>query len=107
MSTVLAPPGAPKVVHTATRTTDSRTALTRGLAEYVSEVEGEAADGRLLRLQRVFENWARPEDQAEYPSAIAYTTGPGMYEASRLTSYPSPDQQLPTPDGRYVISPAD
>jgi len=105
--TILVPPGAPKVVHTAMRTTDSRTALTRGLAEYVSEIRGEAEDGRELAFQRVFENWARPEDQAEYPSAIAYTTTPGTYDASRFTSIPSKDQQLPQPDGRYVITPAD
>jgi len=105
--TRLIAPGDPQPVHTAVRTTDSRTAITRGLAEYVLQVRGESENGRSLSFQKVFENWARPEDQAEYPSAIAYTTTMGTYDASRLTSFPSTSQQIPVPDGRYVVTPAD
>jgi len=105
--TRLVAPGDPQPVHTALRATDTRTALTRGLAEYVAGISGEAEDGRPLRFQAVFENWARPEDQAEYPSAIAYTTAPGIYDSSRFTSFPSQSQQIPEPDGRYVVTPAD
>jgi len=105
--TRLVSPGDAQPVHTAVKETDSRTALTRGLAEYVFTISGEAYHGARLRFQKVFENWATPEEQAEYPSAIVYTTTPGTYDSSGFTSIPSKDQQIPEPDGRYVITPAE
>ncbi len=92
---------------TAAKETDTRTAITRGLAEYISQFRAERPDGRILRFQKTFESWAEPEDVPEYPSAIAYTTTPGIYEASRLTPIPSSSARLPSPDKRYVMSPAE
>jgi hypothetical protein len=102
--TGLVPPKAGAPVHTAICETDSRTALTRGLAEYIAQLVREQDDGRELRFQRVFYNWADTEDVAEYPSAIAYTKAPGTYEVTGSAT-PSPTQRLADPDGRYVISP--
>jgi len=72
-------------VLTLNRETDARTALVRGLAEYVRELSIVAAGGRLCRFVKVLENWAEPESLAQYPSAVIYTTEAGTYDASTLT----------------------
>lgn len=99
----LVPLGAGATQHTAERETDSRTAITRALAEYVAQVRGETSSGRDLRFIATFEDWAEPETEIRYPSAIAYTTSPGVYEAAGLTSFPNEAQKLPPPDNRYVV----
>ncbi len=92
---------------TARRDSDTRTALTRGLAEYISSVVVEREDGRKLRFQKVFSSWAEPEEGSVYPSAIAYTIGAGVYEASKFAVVPTKDSQLPAPDERYALSPSE
>ena len=91
---------------TGNQETDARTALTRALAEYLAQLEYEAVGGRFLRLERVFETWADPEDEGVYPSAYVGATGNGTYEDARMS--PSiGDARLRLPDGRYVVSPCD
>lgn len=87
------PPSAParlvgageKQILTLNRETDARTAVTRGLAEYLRGLSITAEGGRLCRFVEVFENWAEPEEVAKYPSAVIYATEGGTYDASTLT----------------------
>lgn len=106
-ATVLVPPHTPLSTFTARRDTDTRTAVTRGVAEYISDVVVEADDGRQVRFRRVFDSWSEPEEGALYPSAIAYTTNNGIYDASKFTPTVNPKCRIPAPDGRYLISPAE
>lgn len=71
--------------YSVTRETDARTALTRGLAEYASQLVIDGAGGREFIFNRVYSSWAEPEEDAAYPMAAVYAEGPGEYEASKLT----------------------
>lgn len=73
------------VQYSVNRETDARTALTRGLADYLSGLEITGAAGREFLFNRVYSTWAEPEDEAIYPMAAVYATGAGEYEASKLT----------------------
>lgn len=92
---------------TANRETDVRTALTRGLAEYVGQLTYDADGGRFLVFQKVFQTWAEPEDEADYPSAAVYANGPGDYDAARFTPSVSQANRVSLPDGRYLVSPCE
>jgi len=61
------------------RDTDCRTAITRGLAEYLRQMEGVATGGRLIRFAKVLEAFAEPEVPAAYPAAVVYASQPGAY----------------------------
>lgn len=74
-----------KQVWTLTRETDARTALTRGLAEYLSGLSIEWESGRECRLVKVLEVWSESEDPVMYPAAVIYAVDPGEYDASKLT----------------------
>jgi hypothetical protein len=89
---------------TATQETDARTALTRGLAEYVSGLEWLESGGRYFKFERVFSSWAEPEDEALYPSAVVRADGQGEYLDSKLTPAVQGNRKLALPDGRYVVS---
>lgn len=67
------------------RETDVRTALTRGLADYLATSVFHAPGGREIRFKKVLSTWAEPEDPAAYPAAVVYSPEPGVYDASRLT----------------------
>lgn len=89
------------------RETDARTALTRGLAEYLSQLSSDFL-GRPLSFQRVLSAWSQPETQALYPSAVVYSTEEGVYDASKLTMDVTPRNRLPPPnENQYVVSPAE
>lgn len=68
-----------------TRTTDSRTAILRGLAEYIGQAQIAGAGGRLGSFIRVFETHADYETDVKFPSAVVYATSPGTYDAAELT----------------------
>jgi len=74
-----------KQVLTDVRETDTRTALTRGLAEYLETLSINWTGGRASRFKQVFQTWAEPESVAEYPSAVVYAVGDGTYEDSVLS----------------------
>jgi hypothetical protein len=93
--------------YTSNQETDARTALTRGLAEYVSQLSIDASGGRFLAFNAVFQTWAEPEDEAVYPRAAVYAESPGEYEDSKLTPIISSVPRLPPPDGRFITSPAE
>jgi hypothetical protein len=65
--------------------TDTHLALTRGIAEYLSQQSREGTGGRVLRFVKTFEQWAAPEMRAEYPSVGVYAQERGRYDASQLT----------------------
>jgi len=92
---------------TANQETDARTALTRGLAEYLSTLEWQDYGGRFLRLERVFDTWPEAEEEAVYPSACVRAEGSGEYGDSKLTPMVQSDNQLGAPDNRYVVSPCE
>jgi hypothetical protein len=96
-----------KTDFTAQQDTDARTSLTRGLAEYLSQLEYEDAGGRALRFERVFDVWSEPEDEGVYPSAWVGSVGDGVYEDPRTTPSVPSDQRLTLPDGRYLVSACD
>jgi len=64
---------------------DARTAVCRGLAEYIEQLEWTMPGGRLLRFAKVFDTWAGAEDQAKYPSAIVEAAPDGEYDGARFT----------------------
>ena len=57
---------------TARRETDARTALTRGLADYLRDLSITWEAGREVTLLRVLEAWAQPEELSKFPSAAIY-----------------------------------
>lgn len=104
---LVVPRRTPRSVFTAVKETDTRTALTRGLAEYLESIVVEQPDGRELRLQKVFSSWAEAEEGIAFPSAIAYTTTIGVYEAKRLSPGVQQNCKIPEPDGRFLVTPSD
>jgi hypothetical protein len=91
--------------HTLNRETDARTALTRGLADYLMGLEIEL-EARGLRFQNCFEQWAEPEDSANFPSAAVYALGPGVYE-SALTPKLDPGHKVEGAPNTYLITTAE
>ena len=67
------------------RETDCRTALTRGLKEYVETLSAVGADGREIEFINVFQSWASVQVDNETPSAIAYTPSPCQYSEVPMT----------------------
>jgi hypothetical protein len=67
------------------RTEDARTALSRGLAEYLAEQSVVWEGGRLLAFARVTSVWADQEVPAKYPSAAVVAVEDATYDASNLT----------------------
>lgn len=92
---------------TANGETDARSAITRGLAEYLEHLQRDLVGGRQVRFKRVEDQYAEPEKQARYPSVAIYTTEAGTYDSSKFTPAVSTKCRLPPPDGRYLVSPAD
>lgn len=66
------------------RETDCRTALSRGVADYVRDMAVQVR-GRLLQLKHVEHAWAPPETMAEFPGCCVYATEPGSYDASQFS----------------------
>lgn len=67
------------------RHTDARTALARGLAEYISQKSITWTHGRLVSFRRVIQTWGEPEVPAEYPSGVLVSDGPAVYDDSTLS----------------------
>jgi hypothetical protein len=90
-------------VFTANQETDTRLALTRGLAEYLEPLSIDAVGGRRVRFKAVHEEYAEPEEKAAYPSLACTLAGEGKYEARSLSPVLDVKERLPQPDGRYLI----
>lgn len=66
------------------REVDARTAIKRGLKEYLQQLSIDLVGGRRAVFQKVFDVWAEPEDNIDFPSAIVYSTSEGNYDSSSL-----------------------
>lgn len=92
-----------KQVWTATRETDTHSALTQGLAEYL-ELQSIVFNGKEYGFTKVFDHWADPEDESNYPSAAVYALSPGIYDASSFTPRVNRKDRLSLPDGRFIMT---
>jgi hypothetical protein len=82
------------------RVTDARTALARGLQEYLQSLSIVWEGGRLITLKDVKVTWATPEDPTVYPSAVLVGAADAVYEASSFT--PKLIQVQEGADSRYI-----
>lgn len=92
-----------KEAFTQVRETDCRTAMTRGLKEYMEQLRSSALGGREVAFKSVLQTWAEPEKPARYPSAIVYGSTDGTYDASRFTPGVNAAHRIAPPDGRYLM----
>lgn len=80
------PPGGTRLIYLANdvqelterHETDVRTAMQRGLAEYVEQLQADWM-GRILRFAKVVQSWAEPEDPGVYPGACVFGITPGEF----------------------------
>ena len=79
---------------------DSRTAVCRGVMEYIQDLKVQAVGGRYLTIASANETWAQAEQQAQYPSIAVVPEGEGEYQATTFTSALGP--QIGQPDGRWL-----
>jgi hypothetical protein len=84
---------------------DARSALARGLAEYLGPQSFVAADGRRLQFADFFDAWADFEDPAHYPAAVVLPEGEGTYDASKFTPTTSPRDRVA--DDLYAVTVAE
>jgi len=83
------------------RESDTRTALARGVKEYLEQLELPWPGGRTERFRQVFDTWAEPEDNLIYPCACVYASGRTVYGNQGSKDSPmSPD--VFTVDGYQV-----
>lgn len=90
---IVVPPGRTRLVYdpddlqhmTRDFETDVRTALTRGVKEYLEQLKIDWPGGRQSKFVKVLQTWAEPEVPAEYPSAVVYATEPGTYDGRNFT----------------------
>lgn len=97
----------PPIVHNGVQECDARLAICRALAEYIADLKFNAVGGRQVKFKQVHEEFAEPEEQANYPAAKIALRGPGVYEARNLSPAIDPSERIPMPDGRYLIVPCD
>ncbi len=100
---------APNIKHrfNAIQETDARTALSRGLKEYVEQLQFELL-GRTEHFISVYETWAAPEDDANYPSASINSTTKGKYDASKFqVQMPQASNIIAMSNGLYPVSPCE
>jgi hypothetical protein len=67
------------------RTTDARTALARGLAEYLAQVSIVWEGGRRVQFERVYVEWAEMESPEVYPAAALVAIDDAEYEDAELS----------------------
>jgi len=84
------------------REVDAKTALTRGLAEYVETLVVNAPGGRKLKFANVLDHYAEPDEKAQFPSAAIYATADGVYDASEFTPQ-TPNVRNHVSDDLYLI----
>ena len=95
-------------VLTARQDTDARTALSRGLAEYLRALVLDLDGGRRFRFESVRDTWAETEDVGLFPALTVMSVGDGVYDASRLTPSPaSLANAVPGVPNTYVTTSAE
>lgn len=91
--------------YTIHRLTDCRTALVRGLVEYLEDLSGIDWSGRSTALASVADNHAEYERAARYPAAVVWAQGDGEYDAANLS--PGVERNAKLVDGRRITVPAE
>lgn len=101
------PDGSPAYPLSDVVTCDAHTALTRGLASYLSQLSIIDVDGAEHKLAAAFDTYAEPEDDAVYPLLSCYGVGAGTYEPTGFTPAMLGRQPLVTRGerGKYIYSP--
>lgn len=88
-------------VFTIHRECDAHTAILRGAAEYLAQLDI-LVDGMSIRLDPVRVDWAETEEQDEsYPSAGVYSDAEGTYSKTGLTPKLSRDTKVA--EGTYLV----
>lgn len=84
---------------TTNRRLDPRTALARGLAEYLASGTIDWYAGRQMRFKKVLEVWAEPQAPAVWPSLAVVAGSPADYQADHFApgTFPVPGQP-----GHYI-----
>jgi hypothetical protein len=72
-------------VYTLTRECDSRSAMIRGLCDYLAGLSIVMPGGRDLAFVAVRDEWAEPEEDSGYPAACVTAEREGTYESTRFT----------------------
>jgi hypothetical protein len=79
---------------------DCRTALARGLAEYVRAIQGFDLTGKSVKFANVYDTWPDSADTQALPAASVYADGDGSYDTGQLGVM----TQGRVPDGRtYAV----
>lgn len=94
---------AEKEVLSGYRETDGRTALARGVLEYLEAQEIEMPGGFKISIKKIYTDWPEQEDEVEYPAMTAVPEGEAEYANASFTPAVDPTQQLATPDGRFPV----
>lgn len=89
-------------VFTDVRLEDPRTALARGLFEYISGLSSNWIHGRLLRFESFRFTWADLEDPAKFPAGAIFADAPATYADSILVG-----KLVKTSSGQYLRSVAE
>ena len=69
---------------TSVRTMDARSAVVRGLKQYLESLSF-TGSGKTFKFQRVIEDWADPEQLGKLPGAVVSILDPADYDASGFT----------------------
>lgn len=93
--------------YTATQETDAHTALTRGLSEYLATLAIVADGGREIYFNSTLDEWAEPETEADYPAVVVTGLDEWLYDSSKFTPNVVQREQVPEPDGRFLVSPCE
>jgi len=80
--------------------TDAKTAVSKGIKEFLSQLEAVTPGGRTLRFLKTYDTWADAEDSAEFPSAIVDVSAEGTYDPASFT--PALSDGAPTVLGANV-----
>ena len=86
---------------TSYRETDARTALSRGLSEYLQGRTLDLPGGRQVSLVNVYDQWPEAEQDVLYPALTCVPNGEGEYGDKSLT--PVLGGRIRTPDGRWLL----
>lgn len=65
---------------------DTKTALSRALAEYIAKLQVTQPEGRTAAFIKVFDVWAEPEDVASFPSAVIFPVSDLTYEETDMAT---------------------
>lgn len=108
ITTLVTDRSAPRVF-TSNQECDARTALMRGLAEYIfTNAKAKIIGGGEQSFEAYFDTWAEAEDEQVWPAFICYApNSPGQYQASKLSPFPDKGDRLVAQQDVYLVSPSE